>query len=109
MGHGSKIFVRRQNPFRSNKPTDLKDEREESGKIDAGECSQEEPSWTEAVTGALLRVKQNADGPNPVHERRVIIPIKKMRPAARSGAAKKLLLLSAIGSRLTGNPEIIPR
>ena len=88
-----KIFVRRQNPFWSNEPANLKDEREEGGKIDAAECPQEQPSWTEAVFGAMLRVKQHADGSNPVHDVAVIISMNQMRPRGRIPAKKRLSLL----------------
>ena len=93
MCYCAKIFVRRQDPFGSNEPANLKDEREEGGKIDAAECPQEQPSWTEAVFGAMLRVKQHADGSNPVHDVAVIISMNQMRPRGRIPAKKRLSLL----------------
>src|SRR5579864_7816731 len=66
----SQILVCRQNSFRSNEPTDLKDEREEGGKINTAKGSQEKPAWNQAVKCAMLRVEQPADGGrNPFHER----------------------------------------
>jgi hypothetical protein len=63
--------------LRSNESTDLKDEREKSRKINNAQRPQEEPSWTETVTGAMLRVKPSADGPSPVHGRSAIIPTEE--------------------------------
>ena len=60
--------------------------------MDAAEYPQEEPSGTEAIFRAMLRVKKPADGPNPVHERRVIIP----RPGDRHSAESDTVVLSSI-------------
>jgi len=90
MRHCSEIFACGENPFRADQTADLKYKREESRKVNQAESSQEKPAWQKAITSATLRVKQPGDGPNPLHERRVIIrsqvPVLRL-PAIEAEAA----------------------
>ena len=68
MRHGLQVFVGGENPLRADQSTDLKDEREEGGKINSAQRAQEKPARNQAVVRAMLRVEQPSDGMGkPVH------------------------------------------
>src|ERR1700741_308227 len=96
MRHGLEVLVSGKNPLRSNEPADLKNQRVEGGKINTGECAQEEPAWNQAIDRTTLRVKKPSDGgPIPIHERQPLYGQKRTQIWCWLAAPIRFALASA--------------
>jgi hypothetical protein len=66
------IFCRRQYTVRANQTLDLKYQRIERREVDKTEAAKEQPTWEQAIRGAVFRGEKPADEVRrtPTHNRR---------------------------------------